>query len=527
MKIAERKNTVSYNIFGALVVLALVGLSISVFVVIKNRAHQFVVPAGSCVYDMDNQYIPVDAEATLSKKADGNYYLKTAEKDSYTLGDHGVVLDGVSGSVMVYGDLYKIASDGTVTMDSAESVLSDFNSEAIYKLADRKYLITGGTISSIDGTLSTEKYLYVTIYKNGTAVLMNNTVYQTIMKPMLLKTGNLYFDISSEYAYFDENLINLSKVLGSTNEYSGDPLLYTEGYIDDEQYKAATQNPDTITIVAGNGGNGGSGGNGGTGGNGGYGGNGGIAGSGGIGGSGGTGGVGGIGGTGGVGGDGGNGGIGGEGSDASISALKWVELSAVTAAIGQIDVQYFVSDVTDDYVAVYLLVEHKDGTTGEKVTDKIYLSKTATHYTIMNCDPATYYSISLCYDAYYSTGGVVDDEPTSVVADTAKVQTKSDFGSIDITSLKENRIDFTVKLKEDYLISSGEVALYKGDTKLGTYTLTSNDIKSAATQKVNLKIQFNESQVNSGDRLYLQFEKVVYDGKSVTITEQSSMTYNK
>ena len=356
--------------------------------------------------------------------------------------------------------------------------------------------------------------------------------------------------------------------------------MYVEGLIDDEQYEAANKNPDVITIVAGNGGSGGIGGNGGaggaggsggeggvggTGGNagdggaggsggsggsggiggsggsggyggiggsggnggaGGIGGSGGFGGSGGIGGNGGTGGEGGVGGTGGIGGDGGYGGDGGEGSDANISALKWVELTSVTANTGSIDVVYHISDITNDYVGVYLLIEHIEN--GARQTEKVYLNKTSTNYTIRNCKPDTQYSITMCYDAYFSTGGIVDDEPTSVKHDTATVRTGSDLGDISIISLKENSLEFKLKLDKNYLITSGNIVLYnsEGNAKLVTYTINQNEIEAAAGTYITCNIEFNPATVQNGDLLYLVFEDVVYDGAPFVISHKASITYN-
>ena len=527
MKRTEKKNTATFNIFGALIVLVLICLTLTVVMVVRSKSSSYTIAAGSTVYDEENEYIPIEEDATLYQKSNKKYYLKTADKEVYTLGSNAVVRDGKSGAVQVYGDLYQIAADGSVTSSSGRNEITDFSKPGLYKLADRKYLMTGGSIVSTDAAYETSNYVYITIYKSGTAVLMNHESYENVVYPIMLHSDELYLDISSEYAFYDDKLINLKNVLGSTNAYNGDALVYTEGLVDDEAFEAAqTQNPDTITIVAGNGGSGGSGGTGGGAGDGGFGGSGGSGGDAGDGGAGGTGGIGGSGGTGGLGGDGGSGGDGGEGSDASISALKWVELTGVTAGIGSIDVNYFVSDVTDDYVAVYLLVDHKDKD-GKKIQDKVFLNKTSTQYTIPNCTPATDYTVTLCYDAYYSTGGVVDDAPTSVKQDTVKVKTGDNLGTIAVQKLKGDSISFDIKLNSQYLISAGSVALYKGNTKLGSYALDSGIIKDAAKDSVRGTITFDKSKVSDGDRLYLKYEDVVYNGAPFTISQQESVTYNK
>lgn len=548
MKRKEKKNTAIYNIFGALIVLALVGLTVVVVNVLRDREESYIVPAGSTVYDVDNEYIPLEADAKVYKKSDNNYYLKTSDKEVYKLGAQAVVYDKDTETVKIFGGVFKVEPDGIIVNLSGMTEISDFSEPRIFKMSDRRYLMIGSNIKSTDESYNASKYVYINLYKSGTAVLMNNEQYKNTVYPIMLNSGELYVDISGEFALYNSNLINLKKVIGSTNEYTGDSLLYVEGLIGDEEYDAATNNPDVITIVAGNGGSGGSGGSGGAageggagglggsggsggsggaGGLGGSGGSGGFGGIGGIGGTGGTGGLGGTGGTGGIGGDGGTGGDGGEGSDAEISALKWIELTSVTANIGTIDVKYYVSDITNDYTGVYLLVEYTEN--GAPQVEKIYLNKTSTNYTIQNCKPDTMYNVTICYDAYFSTGGVLNDEPTSVKHDTVSVRTGSDLGDVSVLSLMEDELEFQLKLQKNYLISSGKVSLYNsnGNKKLATYVISQEDIAVAANDYIKCNIQFDSANIETGDLLYLVFEDVVYDGKPFVIKQQKFITYNK
>ena len=527
MKKLERKNTVEFNIFGSIIVLMLIALTMAVVVVVKNQNSSYAVAAGSCVYDIDNEYIPIEEDATLYQKGDGIYYLKTADKEVYTLGTSAVVRDGEGRSIMVYGDLYEVASDGTVSVSSGCTEIMDLSKPGLYKLADRKYLMTGNNIVSTDKEYATKDYVYINIYQSGAAVLMNNQSNQNVMRPIMLNTEELYLDVSSEYAFFNNNLINLKNVLGSTNQYGGDSLIYVEGLVDDEQYKSAADTPDVITIVGGNGGAGGAGGQGGSGGSGGFGGQGGYGGTGGTGGSGGTGGVGGAGGTGGNGGDGGVGGDGGKGSDANVNALKWVKLVGVTAGIGTLDVDYVVTDITDDYVAIWLDVVHKDST-GNKVTNQIYLSKTDNSFTIRDCMPGTYYEVSLWYSAYFRTGGLIGEKPESVKVDTVKVQTSSNLGNIEVVKQTENNIEFDIQLDNQYLIESGKVSLFRNDGSLvGVVPLDRSTINEAAKHSVRLSIPVSGSALTNGERLYLQFTDVIYNGAAFTIPDQASITYTK
>ena len=173
------------------------------------------------------------------------------------------------------------------------------------------------------------------------------------------------------------------------------------------------------------------------------------------------------------------------------------------------------------------MVEHTDN--GEKLTEKIYLNKTSTQYTIKNCKPDTLYKITMCYDAYFTTDGKLQDEPTSVAHDTVSVRTGSDLGYISIVSLLENKIEFQIKLQKNYPISSGKVVLYNsnGEKKLAEYVISENERKAAEDGNVTCRLEFDTSGVNTGDLLYLVFEDVFYDGEPFVISQKTSITYNK
>ena len=95
--------------------------------------------------------------------------------------------------------------------------------------------------------------------------------------------------------------------------------------------------------------------------------------------------------------------------------------------------------------------------------------------------------------------------------------------------MKEESIDFQIKLQKNYLISSGKIVLYnsEGNTKLATYVLRPNEIEAAGDTYVTCKLTFDSSAINSGDLLYIAFEDVIYDGAPFVISQQASVTYNR
>ena len=51
--------------------------------------------------------------------------------------------------------------------------------------------------------------------------------------------------------------------------------------------------------------------------------------------------------------------------------------------------------------------------------------------------------------------------------------------------------------------------------------------QNAAKGSVTLSVPIGSTALNNGDRLYLQFKDVVYNGAAFTIPDQASITYTK
>lgn len=460
MRALSKKAKSTFTIFTILVVVVLLVFSAVIFIVMKNRSETYVIPQASTVYTEDYEYIELTADAKLNKKWDGNYYLTTAEKEVYGLGANTFIYDGKN--LTFYGESYKINNDGTVVNLEDVSVVEDLTTPGVYKLRDRLYVMTGRNISSYDGSFKTENYVGINIHSNGTAMLMNDTNYLNMVDPVLLQCDGLYFDVASELIEYEGQVVSLKNVIGSTNKYDGEPLLYTAGLAQEDGSIIEAQNPDVITINGGKGGSGGKSGRGGTGGTAGNGGLGGHGGSGGLGGTGGTGGTGGVGGTGGEGGmgaDGGDGGTGGEGSTSQVSATKWVALDSTKPGVTTCTVYYTVNDLTNDYVSVFLKL-YKDGQSSELKT--INLDKNNNSYTISGLTPDTGYKVELCYKAY-KNGNL-----TTVTQDVAKFNTITNVASVKINKVSTSldgsdtllTVKYTVYGNSQYPLTSCNIGAY-------------------------------------------------------------------
>ena len=435
MRKLEKKNLISFYIFGAMILLAIGGISFGVFQVASSGVNlNFEISSGSVVYDSDDNLVPLEGTAKLSKKWDGNYYIKTSGGQTKCLGKSTVVFDKNATKVKIFGDSYKINMDGSVYKYLDQIEVTDIGNPSLYKLDDRKYLMIGKNINSVEGPFATKNYMIINMDKWGNALLRGEGLNRKTISPVVLQSEDLYFDIGSELMYTEGKEINLKNVIGSTNLYGGKPLLYEQTGIDSanvERTDAGTGDtggtggtggaagPQNYTVVAGKGGTGGGGGIGGAGG---------IGGTGGIGGSGGIGGYGGVGGSAGSGGSGGTGGTGGDGGDAGMvktENLIKVAMGTVSTREKSIVVNYSVYDPSSNVARVKLLAEPWNSTTSAYDPGTTYdLSKLDTEFTLDGLNENTKYRLTLSYTKYeIKNGKYQSDEVNPFPAGKQEVKT--------------------------------------------------------------------------------------------------------
>ncbi|MBQ7925274.1 MAG: hypothetical protein IJ335_03170 [Lachnospiraceae bacterium] len=523
MRKLSKKNTLSFNIFGVCVLLILVAFSVAVFAVIKGQNQQYTVSAGSTVYTEENEYVDMVADGILQKKWDHKYYLKIkSEGTSYCLGKNALILDKELDTLTLYGKAYQIHEDGTVTNTEEIEEIKDRKTHALYKLRDRLYVLLGREIHAVNQDFTTNDYLLVNVHKSGTAMLMNDQYYINTIQPILLESDGLYLDVASELMVFEGEVISLARVIGSSNLYSGTPLIYSEGIVEGGEEKLLADNPDVITIVGGNGGAGGAGGRGGSGGIGGDGGAGGAGGGGGYGGMGGSGGVGGVGGSGGnggLGGDGGDGGDGGEGSDASVSATKWISLNSATPGVNSIAVDYMVNDLTNDYVTVFLNVYDVQA---NNLLEKVHLDKMSENYLVTGLEPGKTYKLEMGYQAYVADELSGSNELVTVTQDIIKVTTSGNLAYIDLNSVSTSvlegktvvNVNYTVHSYNGYELSDCRVAVLYNGSQITTADVNTKQAASAAG--ANATITFTLDQANATGEVAMKFDRAIYQGTDVT-----------
>ena len=517
-----RKATwVLFSLFASVVVVSFGAMGATAYRTAAARSPGVELAAGTVIYDAACTPIQL-SNAAMATSENGRYFLRQ-EGSNVQLGQHTVAYDG--NQLQVLGGGYRIDADGSVHTVTDEDAFSDISSGAIFKLADRRYIIVGSSISDSNQVFTTEGYIYVTIDVVGNARLYSNNMSLKTTQPTTIVAGSIRFDIANETATIGTQTLDLGSLIGTTNTY--DSGIYKK--IDDPQ------TPDSIdlTIRGGAGGAGGAGGSGGIGGDGGIGGAGGTGGNGGIGGTGGTGGAGGTGGkggTGGNGGDGGAGGAGGMGGNGGIGedqdTVQIVMLKSVKAVSStSLKVQYYFVDPFGTLGMVYLevheasklpsgatlqsLYENEDGKYDDywkNFDRRVSVSAYDNSYTFNGLKPGTVYYVVMGHVGENADGDIV-----RTLDDYYKTTTKTPSNSLKISTVNESSISFTLNLES--LDTGAERVVLSGAADNCKVDLSSSAIETAVSKGYQDRIPVDPAYLSAHKTITL----IVVDGTGRTL----------
>lgn len=378
MRKFEKKNVASFTIFGILIIAAIVAISLIVTNYVANDDSKFSVKVGELVFTDNDEIIELTSNGEIIKKWDSKFYLTNDENDSVCLGEHPLVYSNNSNELVIYGDSYRIYPDGSTLKYTNSVDVINTKESCLYKLSDRNYVFIGNEVYSYSPGFNAKNFMKIRIAKNGNALLQGTGLNSKTIDHVLLVSGELYFDVGSEILYSDGIEVNLRKVIGSTNEYNGAPILYNQtGFERPEGSTSNTEIPDIeeYNITAGAGGQGGIGG---------FGGNGGNAGSGGP------------GGLGGTGGDGGSGGTTRQDENYFMSVI------GITSDMSSMTLNYFVYDPTNKIGEIYMkYAEYREDHCYDAGTFKtVELDKYAGVYTQYGLENNKTYEVSINYKEY-------------------------------------------------------------------------------------------------------------------------------
>lgn len=442
----KNKRNIGIIIVISVIIIVMFSLVISLF--LKADKQQYEVLAGTLVFDKDKTIIKVDSEDGIIKtKWNNEYYLIYNDK-SYQLGDTAISYNEGNGQITLYGRYYEISSGDEIKVTSDETVIKDSALTKFYKLADRKYLVVDKEIKSSDGLVSTTDFLMIDLDKVGNATLTNHKVSLKTFSETEIVTSNYTFDIANEILTYGSDIIDLKKIIGSSNTYTKEDLVPEEG--------TGTGTSDGITDVTDNSTGTGTG----TGGAGGGGGGGGGAGDGS-----GTG-TGNGDGTGTGDGDGSGGGGGSTILEEIKKASKNTSIISVTSSVSSINIDYVIYDPYSEYTSVYMQYRQS----GSNDIKTIHLSSSETNYVISNgILPNTSYEI--VFKCSY-----IDPDTSEEVVETIDqktITTKLPSLGIKVTSTSFGKITYQITTDNSYALTSGTLMVYIQDKVDGTYVLHS------------------------------------------------------
>lgn len=471
MRTFEKKNIGAFAVFGGLIVASIIAVTLLVSNVVSNKNDTFDVSAGSLIFDSKDNINTLEEDTKIKAYWDGNYYLINESSSNTNLGEHIAVFDG--SSLNVYGGAYRIYPDGTTEKYTDTLNISNFTESALYKISDRKYLFVGNEVYSFTGSFNAKNFMFIKIDKNGNALLQSQGLSSKTINPILLVSGDLYFDVAPEILYSNGIETNLRKVIGSTNQYDGAPTVYD--LTGAERPQAATSNekkPDIeeYNITGGAGGAGGSAGNGGHGGNA------------------------------GAGGAGGLGGPGGDAAQTRDTDYYFIKFDSYETDITSITVNYTCYDPDNAIGKIMFYVKDTTNTDDKTNTTAYLLNKYDSSYTVQKLSSDTEYEVRLTYIPY-----TIQETNRTYVTDPANEKQISK--SLLKTGLSEAKVTTALMTSTYYEDTSVVPKIY--------YNYT-----SSITINVSLFGQpIYTSTVGEEPNTYFNITKVLKDGTEVMVKD--------
>lgn len=496
-------NKMNFTIFALIVLIILIILCTSVIMVARTDKEEYPVSSTMSIYDKDYNYIELENDAKIFKKWTGNYYLKEdTTKKEYNLGSYAIAFDKNKRTLDLYGNFYQVLKGGDISKISGYNTVSGNIQSQFYKIDDRKYLIVARNITNDTGSLSTQNYLIIIIDKLGNALLLNNSINAKTINEMIISTDDFKFDVANEILTYNDENINLKKIIGSTNEYVKREENLTDGQneVTNETEVGQTENTDEgqgtqtttttsstststdkSTTIIQNGANNNSKQD--------------------------TSWVGSL-----------NNWIqkvaagfqsiynGNSSKKEETTLAKSIALNSIVVDTTSLDINYAVTDLENKYNVVYAIVS--DGTKNISIS----LDKNATSYKVTGLEPNTNYSVEIGYKVIYADSSV--DEK---VEDTMIARTKAPTESLEITRVSTDKIYYTLKLDNNFVYDSGaKLVIYLNDTnEYSEIKLTSSNLEKAASTGYSGNFKIPDEYKIKNSSIKIKLENVTYNGAVV------------
>lgn len=524
----------SIGIFGFTSLLSTSLVAGSAVKVIASQEEQYPVQDGTIIFDNTYTGMEVQHAGYVRKSWNSEYTLDSGGR-TYALGEKTVGYSPTSNQVEVYGGGYLLNEDGTVNTLKRYYEADNLNHTSFIKLDDNKFLICGDSITTGDGNLETEKYVYVVMDKAGNARIMNHLINVKVLGDTTISTGNLTLDLNEQTLEFAGNYLDLEWVknyMGSGGEVYDLFVRGGNGGRGGTGGSGGLGGSGGIGGIGGIGGAGGIGGSGGLGGAGGLGGSGGLGGAGGLGGRGGSGGIGGSGGTGGAGGAGGIGGAGGPGGTGGAGSSGGAGGSGITEEMMELMTDMYIrrADASRNSITCHFSIydpfnymgsaEFILWKTSENITDlsewedssvltAMAASAGDNELTFYDLDPNEDYTISL---------GFINEDGKYQEKDRITASTKSFESSIEITTVRDDSYDYVLHLDPEMERINTVTIQYNDATDKETWTSSQEfEIMMSEDGFEGTKSYGSAAEMASLEKIQVTVN-VTYKGSSVPVT---------
>ncbi len=484
----KKNNSLQFIIITVITFLIVVMFIMAVNHFIKLDTNNYSVAKNSITYDAENNYIKVSKTASLKMGLDGNYKLINNEdmlNVTYNLGTHAIIKEDSDISLNIYGTYYEIKDNGEISRLTKENKISIIEGAKFFKIADRKYLIIDKKISSSDGSINTKDYLIIEIDRNGNSTLYNDTINVKEINPLVINTSGFDFDIANEYLDIKNTVIDLKKIIGSTNNYKkpeekgeDNPEIdnatinsttdYLKKQVENLRKQVEAQNDyynsyfktvvgsfnnlnsslqdtnkqqynmqvDQNTI---------------------------------------------------------------KGNIKNYNLSRWLSIGVIESSVSTIKVNYNVFDPNNEFTTIYLEV------TGGNIIEpqKYYLNKESNNTTIRGLNANTNYNISLKYTVN------VEGAINTVTEDVITVRTKEPNIELKITKLTANSISYYLKTDREYRFDKATLNVYSDNNNLAGEDI---DINAA---ELGYNDTFKLDRI--GYKNELKLENIYYNGTLIDL----------
>ena len=467
-----------FIMFAMIIVIIIGVLVISLSTVLSVDKEKYKIPENSIIFDKEYNMVKLERECLLYKKWDGNFYLKD-QREEYKIGKHGINYIQNQNKMTIYGNIFEIEKGGAVTKTFEQKDLKNLKEDRLYKLEDRRYLLTGDSIQNENKSINTQNFLIVQIDKSGNTLMSNYELNMKTIKPIIINTETFKFDIANEKMIFDKEEIDLKKIIGSTNKYKEikkEEKEEKEEKKEEEEKKPADtkeeiQNNLPINSNVPNG----------------------------------------I-----------------ENNNTSnseqnqglkkppiinnieesnedkkpekienkVPLAKSINLRGATAKTTSVDIEYVILDPENKYQTIFLDVQGN-------LQKTIALDKKQRNYIITGLTPDTEYKITISYKEILPDNNIVEGKEDSIIIKTNKIS-----DSIKIDKLSKDKIYFTYKMDKDFVYEKGKIVLYIDGEKKEEQEI---DIKEAISNKGWKGVMKN----TYGNEIILKLEGTTYEGKKV------------